>query len=170
MRALAIAALLFACGCCGVIGGRTENSFGTLRLRGGTGRGGPSRGYTSNGKPWRWRHPQTMSLRVRQGLRGLSSHEIHQHDVLLSRKNKTDENLTGLACGLPQPYLVLHANTRCRPLPGGSPAIWQEAAAKAEESYTDAQGSTWEDMCPANGAYPLSSPRAKPPTSTAKFS
>jgi hypothetical protein len=100
MRALAIAALLFACASCGVMGGRTESSFGVLRLRGGTGRGGPSRGYTSNGSPWRWRHPQTMSLRVRQGLRGLPPQRNSQHNVFLLRRNGTDETLTGLACGL----------------------------------------------------------------------
>ena len=51
-----------------VVGGVTGDSAGglpaTLRLRGGTGQGGPSRGFKSNGNPWRWRHPTTMSLRV----------------------------------------------------------------------------------------------------------
>jgi hypothetical protein len=51
-----------------MVGGVTGDSAGglpaMLRLRGGTGQGGPSRGFKSNGNPWRWRHPTTMSLRV----------------------------------------------------------------------------------------------------------
>ena len=36
----------------------------SLRLRGGTGQGGPSRGFRSKGSSMKWRHPHTLFLRV----------------------------------------------------------------------------------------------------------
>jgi len=36
-----------------------------LRLRGGTGQGGPSRGFRSKGSNMKWRHPHSLFLRVR---------------------------------------------------------------------------------------------------------
>jgi hypothetical protein len=59
-----VALLTFVIGCLsasefGLFGNVADIKL-TLRLRGGTGQGGPSKGFRSNGKSFKWRHPMTM--------------------------------------------------------------------------------------------------------------
>ena len=64
----ALGMVLFAMACMAVAElGHLCESFqkdSVLRLRGGTGQGGPSRGFRSNGKSFKWRHPMTMFARA----------------------------------------------------------------------------------------------------------
>lgn len=54
----------------GVVSVQVASDSVALRLRGGTGQGGPSRGFRSKGSSMKWRHPHSLFCRVRAPPRG----------------------------------------------------------------------------------------------------
>ncbi len=106
-----VALLTFVIGCLsasefGLFGNIADIGL-TLRLRGGTGQGGPSKGFRSNGKSFKWRHPMTMFGRA----------HAHRRPPTVSHSTFAIYNIRWVVCcefSTVHPYVSNFNNSRFR--------------------------------------------------------